>query len=75
MIKFHVFPAYGYSIEIYFISSSNSLQLYLVISDVNAGGIIMIGVRDGRFDESVFVDCNLSVAGVSGLGIEELAAG
>jgi len=61
-------------ISSYFKSSSNSLQLYLVINDVNAGGIIIIGVRDGRFDESVFVACNLSFEAVIGFGIEEFVA-
>ena len=54
----------------YFKSSSNSLQLYLVINDVNAAGIIIIGVRDGRFDESVFDVCNLSFEAAIGFGIE-----
>jgi len=56
--------------NIYFKSSSNSLQLYRVINDVNAAGIIIIGVRDGRFDESVFEGCDLSFEATIGLGIE-----
>ena len=56
--------------RIYFKSSSNSLQLYLVINDVNAAGIIIIGVRDGRFDVSTFDVCNLSILLAIGFGID-----
>ena len=55
------------SVDMYFKSSNNSLQLYLVINDVSAGGIIIIGVRDGRFDESVL---NLSLGVARGFGID-----
>lgn len=57
----------------YFRSSSNSLQLYRVINEVNAGGMTIIGVRDGRFDESVFEPCNLSFAAAVGSGLAGFA--
>jgi hypothetical protein len=40
-----------------------------VINDVNAAGIIIIGVRDGRLDESRLGLCNLSLEATIGLGI------
>ena len=57
----------------HFKSSSNSLQLNRVISDVNAAGMTMIGVRDGRFDESVVDRASLSLAEAIGFGMEMFA--
>jgi hypothetical protein len=59
-------------VKFYFKSSSNSLQLYRFMSDVKAGGMIIMGVRDGRFDESVFEACKLFVNEIIGFGIEGL---
>lgn len=61
------------SVDMYFRSSNNSLQLYLVINEVKAGGMTIIGVRDGRFDESVFAPSALSLVVAIGFGIDGLA--
>lgn len=58
----------------YLRSSRSSLQLYRVISDVSAGGMTMMGVRDGRFEASALDTCILSFVGVIGFGVEGLAA-
>ena len=57
----------------YFKSSSNSLQLNRVINDVKAAGMMIIGVLDGRFDESVVDRASLSLAEAIGFGIEMFA--
>ena len=57
----------------HFKSSSNSLQLNRVISDVNAAGMTIIGVLDGRFDESVVDRASLSLAEAIGFGMEIFA--
>jgi hypothetical protein len=62
-------------IDIYLRSSSNSLQLNLVINDVNAAGMMMMGVRDGRLLASDEFVCNLSADESIGFGMVRLAVG